>query len=295
MRVEITDVRRRFGRVEALRGITLEVPAGRRLALVGPNGSGKSTLTRAVMGLVAHEGTILLDGMALASHRPVLGPRLAYVPQVAPRLAAPVDELVRTIAALRGLPSEAIAACASELDLDVAAIRRRPFRDLSGGMKQKLLVAAALASETSLLILDEPTASLDPRARERFFELFERRAGGRTLILCSHRLEELSRLVDHVVLLDDGRVAYEGRASDFLDARATTVIELRVRDGATWLGGDGFVPGHSGWWSRRVDRPAAAAIVRSAVASLGDDVIDVVVRSVETIDERRAPEEARRG
>src|SRR5690606_41210516 len=123
--------------------------------------------------------------------------RLAYVPQTAPQLSASVEEVIHTVAFTRGLSPEAIGGVAARLDLDLAPIRARPFRNLSGGMKQKLLLAAAFAARPALLVLDEPTASLDARARERFHALCAELPAGTTLLLCSHRFEEIRHLADH--------------------------------------------------------------------------------------------------
>jgi ABC-2 type transport system ATP-binding protein len=132
-------------------------------------------------------------------------------------LGAPVGELVGALARIRGIPVARVEKLGARLDLDLPSLAGRPFRGLSGGMKQKLLVALALASEPALLILDEPTGSLDARSRERFFGLFEELADDVTVILCSHRLEEVQQLVDHVLVLEEGRLVYDGHASGFLE------------------------------------------------------------------------------
>ncbi len=105
---------------------------------------------------------------------------------------------------------------AAALELDLGELGSRLFRSLSGGTKQKLLITLALAADASLLVLDEPTASLDARARERFFPLVEELAPDATLLLCSHRLEEVRQLVDHVLMLAEGRLVYDGPAARFL-------------------------------------------------------------------------------
>src|SRR5581483_8103276 len=169
MRIELAGVGKVFGEVIALRGLTLDLPSGAQVALVGPNGSGKSTLLRAIMGLLRCDGTIRLDRRDPLDARHILAPRIAYVPQIAPTLAAPVREVVRAIAGVREIDPSAFREVARELDLDLDAIDGRPFRGLSGGTRHKLLLAFALASPVSLLVLDEPTASLDADARERFF------------------------------------------------------------------------------------------------------------------------------
>jgi ABC-type multidrug transport system ATPase subunit len=143
--------------------------------------------------------------------------------------AASVGELVGSIAAVRGLPVSRIAARAARLDLDLDAVAKKPFRSLSGGMRQKVLLALALAVDASLYVLDEPTASLDARARAAFLGLYESLAPEATLILCSHRLEEIRHLVDHVVALDEGKVAFAGSPDAFLADDASAGIDLVVR------------------------------------------------------------------
>jgi ABC-type multidrug transport system ATPase subunit len=227
MRVELRDVTKRFGGVRALESVSLDVAAGDRVALVGPNGSGKSTLVRAIMGIVHCEGTVRLDGLDPFEHRTRLAARLAYVPQIAPQLGATVGEVARAVATLRGLDPADIRSTAAEIDLDLDALGRRPVRTLSGGMKQKLLISLAFAAPVSLLILDEPTASLDKQAREAFFRLFEERAEGATLLLCSHRLDEVRRLVGRVAAVEDGRLVLDASVS------APEVAE-RLHHGAWW-------------------------------------------------------------
>ncbi len=222
MRVELKDVRKRFGRTEVLKGVDLLIPPGRRVALVGPNGSGKSTLLRAMMGLLEVSGEVLLDGRSPFEERVEIARRLAYVPQVAPQLSATVAEVVGLVTLTRGLSGEEVDALAQRFELDLAQVRHRAFRDLSGGMKQKLLLALALAAKPSLLVMDEPTASLDTRSRERLFELCGAARGvlpsDVTLVLCSHRLEELHGLVEHVVELADGKVRFDGPLPGYLAA-----------------------------------------------------------------------------
>jgi ABC-2 type transport system ATP-binding protein len=219
VQIELTHVSKRFDGVEALRDISLAIPAGAKVALVGPNGSGKSTLVRGVMGIVRCEGEVRLDGQDPFAHRTRLAAHMAYVPQTAPHLGATVGEVVRAVARLRGLDPAGIRNLADELELDLAAVARRPVRALSGGMKQKLLIVLALAAPVSLLIMDEPTASLDARTREAFFRLFRERASDATLLLSSHRLTEVRRLVDRVVALEDGRVALDADVASMQVAR----------------------------------------------------------------------------
>jgi ABC-2 type transport system ATP-binding protein len=217
VRIELLRVNKRFGKVRALSELTLSIPSGSRIGLVGPNGSGKSTLVRALTGLIACEGQVCLNGLDPLRDRATLASQMAYVPQIAPRLAAPVDEILTAIATVRGIEPDAVRVIARRLGMETQGIGQVPFRDLSGGMKQKLLIGLALARPTPLIILDEPTASLDADAREVFFRLFEELAGEATLLLSSHRTDELRRMVDRVVALSDGVVVYDGAASAYLN------------------------------------------------------------------------------
>lgn len=286
MKLQLSKVDKRFGKVHALRGIDLD-PPGAKIALIGPNGSGKTTLIRVLLGLVQHRGEVRVDDAPIS--RAALAPRIAYVPQIAPQMAASCGDLVRAISELRGLEIHEIREIAMRLDLKLDDVASRPFRSLSGGSKQKLLIALALAVRPELLILDEPTASLDAEARGRFFELQRELAGDATLILCSHRLEEIRSLVDHVVALEEGKLIYNGDAAHYLAQRVGSLLELRVAAedaGGGWLAEHGFAAGANGWWSRSVDREAKLALVPAALGALGSELLDLVVRDVDLVELR---------
>lgn len=218
--IELHDVSKRYGGRAALAGVSLQVRPGERVALVGPNGSGKTTLMRAALGLLAAEGRVRVGGHdPWTDHRAAMV-NVAYVPQRAPALDAPVGELVAAWAALRGQPAARLHDEAAAFGLPVADVERVPFRALSGGMQQKLLAAMALATSASIFFFDEPTANLDPAARAVFLSRLAARDPLPTLVLSSHRLDELQALVDRVVVLADGRVRFDDHLGAFLDAPA---------------------------------------------------------------------------
>jgi ABC-type multidrug transport system ATPase subunit len=283
MRVELRGIAKRYGKVDALAGVDLDLAAGSRVALIGPNGSGKTTLTRVVMGLVGHQGTVLLDGSASA--RSARAHEIAYVPQIAPQMAATVGELIRTVADVRGADPREITGVAAELGLEIEPIARRPFRGLSGGMKQKLLIALALGVRPRLIILDEPTASLDAAARARFVELQRDYLDGATVILCSHRIDELRAMVDRVVALEDGRIVHDGAAQAFVRERTSSVIELLVDGHVDWLRSHGFTRAAAGWWTRAVDHADKMRLVPKAIAALDGSLRDLVVRDRDRLDD----------
>lgn len=295
MRIETRSVSKRFGRVVALDEVSFEIAPRSRVALVGPNGSGKSTLNRILMGLVGCEGAVRLDGRCPFRERVAVARAMAYVPQAAPALAAPVDEVVRAIARVRGLDPAAVAEFAAALDLDLAAVARRPFRSLSGGTKQKLLIALAFASRASLLILDEPTGSLDARTRERFFGLFDALGPDVTLVLCSHRLEEIRPLVDRVLVLDEGRVAYAGPVDAFLERVALATLEVWADgpEAEAWLAGRGFRRTPAGAWCCTVARSEKMKLLPEMTHALGSGLRNVNARDLEGLGLPGARERAR--
>ena len=284
MRVELRNVTKRFGSVLALRDVDLELQSGSRTALIGPNGSGKSTLVRLLMGMQVGDGETLLDGQP-AAERAQLASRIAYVPQIAPRLWAPVRELVQAVASLRGIGTEAVERLAVRLGLDLRSIAARPFRALSGGMRQKVLAALALASGAELLLLDEPTASMDPQSRDTFFQLLDELPQRPTVLLCSHRLDEIRRHVERVVVMEEGRVAWQGAAAQYLAASADAVVEVAAVDEAAgdWLREQGFVRGNGGWWRRSVAAGQRASLVKDVVQTLDGAVVDLLVRDAERL------------
>jgi iron complex transport system ATP-binding protein len=209
-----------------LRDVTVAVAAGEILAVVGPNGAGKSTWLLACLGLLPFEGRIELDGRPLGSYTPrERARRMAYVPQADPRpIPFTAAEFVRLgrypyWTGLRA-PGRADAAVAREaLALtDTARFADRAMSTLSGGERQRVHIAAALAQEPALLLLDEPTAFLDPRHQAETAALLGRlnRERGLGIVLVTHDLNLGAACAHRVLALRDGTVAYLGVADGFL-------------------------------------------------------------------------------
>jgi ABC-type multidrug transport system ATPase subunit len=282
MNLELENVHKNFGRVEALSAVSASAPSGARLALIGPNGSGKSTLLRAILGLVAVRGKLAVGGFDPLGERHKLARRMVYVPQIAPRLAIPVRECVRVLSAVRGASVARTMEVASELDLDLRAVERRQVRELSGGMRQKLLVAVALAAPAEFVVLDEPTASLDASPRQRFYRLLDAHTRGATVVLCSHRLEEVRQVTSSVWALSEGRLHFNGSTTAYLHRAATASIELRLRNPEA-AGPLGFLQGESGLWSAVVPHHMKSEVVRGIAAVYGPELLDLSVRDVESV------------
>ncbi len=286
MRIELHGVVKSFGDVVALRDVTATIPAGAKVGIVGPNGSGKSTLLRVLIGVLRAEGSVRLDGLDPLVDHAALAPRMAYVPQIAPQIAAPVNELVRAVASVRGIGVEAVTRTAARLDLRIEDVASRPFRGLSGGTRHKMLIALALAAPASLVILDEPTASLDADARDRFFHLFGEATRSATVVLCSHRIEEMRHMVDHVVAMNEGRLTYQGEAGEYLERRAVALLQVCVSDGVAqpWLAGHGFDRGTHGWWARTVTHAEKMTILPELTERLGGELQDIHIQDLERVE-----------
>lgn len=214
--VELRGLRKDWDGRPVLRGVDLVLARGERVALVGPNGSGKTTLLRSILGFVRAEGWVRVAGLDPWAQHEAAMRGLAYMPQRAPALAAPVGELVQAWAELRATPVDTLRPIAEDFGLSLDALRTVRFSALSGGMQQKLLAAMALAAAPQVLLLDEPTANLDPAARAVFLGRLAAQTPAPAILLSSHRIDELDDLVDRVVVLDEGAVRFDGPLGQFL-------------------------------------------------------------------------------
>ncbi|MFW2388310.1 MAG: ATP-binding cassette domain-containing protein [Polyangiales bacterium] len=283
MRVEGRAIRKRFGKVEALRGIDFSIPYGGKVGLIGPNASGKSTLIRIILGLLRCEGELLLDGEGKRTME--TADRIAYVPQIAPKFGASVGEVIKAITRVRQISPDSVVSAGKELGIDLKTVERQAFRNLSGGAKQKTLISLALASQASLYVLDEPTASLDTQSRRDLFQLLTERTADATLVLCSHRLEEIRTLVDRVMVLEEGGLAYFGPTEDYLDRMTLSTIDVQLSNGSAneALANMGFQPGVAGWWSRTATRSEKLRLVGELSQSFQGQILNLLVRDADAV------------
>ena len=218
--VEVEGVRKRFGRRTVLDGITCSFRRGRVTAVLGPNAAGKSTLIKIFLGLVCPDaGQVRIDG-TMINGDPSYRSNIGYMPQIA-RFPENLTGW-KVLAMLRGLRGTAAPVDATLLDgFELDPQLDKPLRTLSGGTRQKLNAAIAFMFVPRLLILDEPTAGLDPLAsgflKDRVTEALGR---GASVILTSHVMAEVEEMADDVVFLLDGRIRFQG-----------ALQELRVQTG----------------------------------------------------------------
>ncbi len=229
-RVEVAGLGAAYGRTPVLHAVRLAVEPGGWLAVIGPNGSGKSTLLRCLVGLQPHEGVVRLDGVPLgAMPRRVRARQIAYAPQLP---VLPEGVSTRDYVMLGRTPHRALLSAPRAVDrqvvedvmarLEIGALADRPLRTLSGGEQQRAVLARALAQQPRVLLLDEPTSSLDLGHAQQVLDLVDglRRQDGLTVLSTLHDLTLAGQYADRLALLSGGRVVAEGPPGEVLTAEA---------------------------------------------------------------------------
>jgi ABC-2 type transport system ATP-binding protein len=231
--LEIKDLVKVYpGPVAALQGIRLEIPRG-MFGLLGPNGSGKTTLMRILAGLLEPtSGGILLDGTDVTERPELVRPRLGYLPQYFgfyPNLTG--EAMLLHMLRLKGVdaPGGLKQLCAELLDrVNLTSAANRKVKGYSGGMRQRLGIAQAIAGNPDVIVLDEPTAGLDPEERLRFYRLLSELAETRTVVLSTHIVEDVAMLCPRFAVIRKGRLLATTTPTE---ARAS--IEGSIYEGET--------------------------------------------------------------
>jgi Cu-processing system ATP-binding protein len=271
--IRFHDVRKAFGATRAVDGLTLSIGVGEVVALLGPNGSGKTTTLKMAAGLVRPDGgTVTIGEPPADASDPRARRALSFLPQ---RVAFPEAltgrEVVDFYRRLRALDADRATRVLRFASLNGAG--ERPVATYSGGMVQRLGLAVAMLPDAETLLLDEPTAALDPQGLQAFYSLVaERRAARQTVLFTSHQVADVERLADRIVIMASGRLAGEysrdalrawrdahGLMRVRLDGDASRVLPAvqRVAAGAAIEGGELCVPG------RAADRAAVLDAIRS--------------------------------
>ncbi len=272
--LEAHALKKSYGNVVAVDGVSLRAGAGETVGLLGPNGAGKTTTVSMIAGLVRPDsGSVKIEGRALGGDTDPNKRRIGLVPQD----LALFDELtaeanLQLFAALYDLDGAAAKRAIGEaLELVGLADRARDrVRDYSGGMKRRLNLAAALLHDPQILLLDEPTVGVDPQSRNAIFDNLEVLKGrGKTLLYTTHYMEEAERLCDRVIIIDHGKVV----ADDTLQGLyrllpVTNLLAVELDDGR-----DGGLP---------LDELQAMPGIRSAKLEAGTLRVGVQDLSTET-------------
>jgi ABC-2 type transport system ATP-binding protein len=209
--ISVRDLRKSYGQVKAVDGVSFEVQRGEFFGILGPNGAGKTTTLEIVEGLrQADGGTVNVLGLAPWPRNPALLPRIGVQLQASSffeRLTA--REQLQTFAMLYGVPARRADAMLGVVGLEDQADTRT--EKLSGGQAQRLSIACALVHDPELLFLDEPTGALDPQARRNLWDLLRQiSAEGRTVVLTTHHMDEAETLCDQVAIMDHGVILEAG-------------------------------------------------------------------------------------
>jgi ABC-2 type transport system ATP-binding protein/nitrous oxidase accessory protein len=215
--INVKEISSTLGGRLILDQVTLHVEAGETVALVGANGAGKTTVLRCLLGIVHYTGMIRIQDISLEADPIAAKRRIGYMPQVPAFFEETVKDSLAFVAKLRGVETAEIYPLLERVGLLKDAARA--VQVLSTGMRQRLSLAASLIGHPPILILDEPTASVDLKGQAEIIRLLqELQAEGQTILLCSHRAEEVRALVDRIVVMDEGRVVASGAVGEVAPA-----------------------------------------------------------------------------
>jgi len=247
--IEIDDLRKQYGDVTALDGVSLTVPEGSFFGLLGPNGAGKTTFINILVGLVRKSGGEarvfghdVEDDYREARNCIGLAPQEFNVDRF-----FPIREVLEHKAGYHGIPASEARERADEALKQVGIYEKRDTRFdwLSGGMKRRFLIARALVTQPDLLILDEPTAGVDVQLRHDLWDLItDLNANGTTILLTTHYIEEAERLCDEVAILDSGQVVTVSTPDELMDRgtdRITVTFREPIRSAPELAAGNGQV------------------------------------------------------
>jgi ABC-2 type transport system ATP-binding protein len=254
--IEVQNLSKRYGKVEAVRDVSFSVGADQVLGFLGPNGAGKTTIMKILTGYhFPSDGKALVDGIAVDDDPVEVKKRIGYLPENVPLYGdLTVDEYLGFIADSRMVPQngrqEKIDACLEACGL--ASYRSRWIETLSKGYRQRAGLAQAILHDPPILILDEPTTGLDPNQIIEIRSLIKELGKRKTVILSTHILQEVEAICSRVLILNEGRIAAQGTAEEIAGA---------VKGGDTWellLKGAGI--------------GAGAQALREKVSRLGNDL-----------------------
>lgn len=229
--LQVEQVSKKFGKKVALHEISFSLGHG-IIGLLGPNGAGKTTLLR-ILATFYHptNGSISMDGLSWLKNAEEVRKKIGYMPQhigLFPLLT--VEEYLSYVSILRGMNKDQFKGCLADVleEVNLLDYKKKKIKSLSGGMKQRVGIAQAIIHDPQLLLVDEPTAGLDPEERIRFRNLIKRLAVNRTVIFSTHITEDISMTCDQVILIQDGKAVMYDTVHKIIDLAKEKVWEMRT-------------------------------------------------------------------
>lgn len=207
--IRIQALTKTFRQQTVIDKLTIDLNSNDRIALIGQNGAGKTTLIRCILGQYNYEGQLSVMDMDPRKSRKLILQEIGFVPQTPPPIKLTVSELISFTQKITNTPVEEFYKISHDLGLDITQNLGKPFHKLSGGMKQKLLISIALGRKVKILLLDEPSANLDPPARKILFDHLKNYAPNTLMVLSSHRMDEIADLVNRVIEMDLGQIVLD--------------------------------------------------------------------------------------
>ena len=280
--IEVADIHKSYGKVEAVRGVSFTASPGEALGILGPNGAGKTTTIRMITGwLPPTAGRVTVDGLDSVDHSMSVRRKLGYLPETTPLYPEMrVEQYLDYRGRLFGLSrSERRSAINRRVDqCALTAVRNRRIGELSKGYKQRVGLASAQLHDPPILILDEPTSGLDPSQIAESRNLIRELAQTKTVLLSSHILPEVERTCDRVVIIAQGRVRAQGRVAELASSRRHT-LEIRAEQdkalaavraiaGVTTVGAE---PCGDGWVRLKLETSEAAGDRREELGRIASE------------------------
>jgi len=210
--IKINNLTKKFGSHVSLDNVSCEFNKNEAIALMGANGAGKTTLIRSILGYYHPDaGDVSINGLDPIKQRVEVLKEISFVPQLPPPIKLNIEELIQYISIREDVDKEKKIHNKNEMKLDIKSNMGKSFFKLSGGMKQKLLIAISLAKKSDIIIYDEPTANLDPKARDDFYRLLKQNEEEKVLLFVTNRLEEIKDLVNRQIYMDLGKVVSDDK------------------------------------------------------------------------------------